>query len=86
MRKSIRIKDIALRAGVSIGTVDRVLHKRGEVSEETQQKIQQIIDELDYRPNLLASSLASNTGSSSSRQPPILVPARASGRCSSAGR
>lgn len=59
MRKSIRIKDIALRAGVSIGTVDRVLHKRGEVSEETQQKIQQIIDELDYRPNLLASSLAS---------------------------
>ena len=59
MRKNIRIKDIALRAGVSIGTVDRVLHKRGEVSTETKLKIQQIIDELDYRPNLLASSLAS---------------------------
>lgn len=59
MRKNIRIKDIALRAGVSIGTVDRVLHKRGEVSVETKAKIQQIIDELDYRPNLLASSLAS---------------------------
>lgn len=59
MRKNIRIKDIALRAGVSIGTVDRVLHKRGEVSDETKAKIQQIIDELDYRPNLLASSLAS---------------------------
>lgn len=59
MRKNIRIKDIALKAGVSIGTVDRVLHNRGEVSEETKQKIQQIIDELDYRPNLLASSLAS---------------------------
>ncbi|MEI7828297.1 MAG: LacI family DNA-binding transcriptional regulator [Prolixibacteraceae bacterium] len=59
MRKNIRIKDIALKAGVSIGTVDRVLHKRGEVSEDTKQKIQQIIDELDYKPNLLASSLAS---------------------------
>jgi LacI family transcriptional regulator len=59
MKKNIRIKDIALKAGVSIGTVDRVLHKRGEVSEETNLRIQQIIDELDYRPNLLASSLAS---------------------------
>ncbi|MCK9413074.1 MAG: LacI family transcriptional regulator [Prolixibacteraceae bacterium] len=59
MRKNIRIKDIALKAGVSIGTVDRVLHKRGEVSTETKARIQQIIDELDYRPNLLASSLAS---------------------------
>ena len=59
MRKNIRIKDIAFKAGVSIGTVDRVLHKRGEVSDDTKQKIQQIIDELDYRPNLLASSLAS---------------------------
>lgn len=59
MRKNIRIKDIALKAGVSIGTVDRVLHKRGEVSDETKSKIQQIIDELDYRPNILASSLAS---------------------------
>ena len=59
MRKNIRIKDIALKAGVSIGTVDRVLHERGEVSDETKKKIQQIIDELDYRPNLLASSLAS---------------------------
>lgn len=59
MRKNTRIKDIALKAGVSIGTVDRVLHDRGEVSIGTKQKIQQIIDELDYRPNLLASSLAS---------------------------
>jgi LacI family transcriptional regulator len=59
MRKNIRIKDIALKAGVSIGTVDRVLHKRGEVSTKTKTRIQQIIDELDYRPNLLASSLAS---------------------------
>ena len=32
-KKRITIKDIALQAGVSKGTVDRVLHNRGEVSE-----------------------------------------------------
>ncbi len=57
--KQIRIKDIASRANVSIGTVDRVLHNRGEVSEETRQKILTIIDELEYQPNILASTLAS---------------------------
>lgn len=51
--------DIAQKAGVSIGTVDRVIHDRGEVSEETKDKILKIIKEFDFRPNILASSLAS---------------------------
>ena len=38
MRK-VRIKDIAEIANVSIGTVDRVIHNRGEVSEETTLRI-----------------------------------------------
>jgi len=59
MKKNIRIMDIAEKAGVSIGTVDRVLHKRGEVSNETRDKILQIIKDFDYHPNILASSLAS---------------------------
>lgn len=59
LNKNIRISDIAQKAGVSIGTVDRVLHERGEVSEKTRNKILQIIREVDYRPNILASSLAS---------------------------
>jgi LacI family transcriptional regulator len=59
MKKSIRILDIAKKAGVSIGTVDRVLHQRGEVSGETREKILKIISDFDYRPNILASSLAS---------------------------
>jgi LacI family transcriptional regulator len=59
LKRNIRIKDIAKKAGVSIGTVDRVLHKRGEVSEDTRKRIIQIIEELNYRPNILASTLAS---------------------------
>lgn len=55
----IRIKDIAERANVSIGTVDRVLHNRGEVAEKTKKKILAIIEELNYQPNILASTLAS---------------------------
>ena len=55
----IRIKDIARMAGVSAGTVDRVLHNRGEVSGRTREKIEAVLKELDYRPNLYASALAS---------------------------
>jgi len=51
------IKEIAKQAGVSIGTVDRVLHDRGRVSAETRQKIVDIIKLHEYRPNLLARSL-----------------------------
>ena len=54
----IRIKDIARLANVSTGTVDRVIHGRGEVSEDNRSKINKIIRELNYQPNLLARSLA----------------------------
>ena len=55
----VRIKDIARLAQVSTGTVDRVLHNRGEVSEKTRKKIEDIIQELDYQPDILARTLAS---------------------------
>ena len=55
----IRIKDIATMAGVSEGTVDRVLHERGEVSEKSREAVQKVLDEINYSPNLLARSLAS---------------------------
>lgn len=55
--KKVRIKDIAEKAGVSIGTVDRVLHNRGEVKAETRDKVMQIAKELDYHPNLVARAL-----------------------------
>lgn len=54
----IRIKDIALRAGVSEGTVDRVLHNRGEVSAKSRAAVEQALEELHYRPNIYARTLA----------------------------
>lgn len=53
------VKEIARRAGVSIATVDRVLHNRPGVSPTTKKKIERIIKELDYKPNIIASRLAS---------------------------
>jgi len=50
----VTIKDIAEKAKVSIGTVDRVLHGRGEVSQETQKKVLNIIHEMNYKPDILA--------------------------------
>jgi LacI family transcriptional regulator len=55
--KQIRIKDIAAKAGVSIGTVDRVLHNRGEVAEKTREKILAIARDMDYQPNIVAQAL-----------------------------
>jgi LacI family transcriptional regulator len=53
------VKEIARQAGVSIATVDRVLHNRPGVSPTTKRKIEQIIKELNYKPNIIASRLAS---------------------------
>lgn len=54
----IRIKDIALRAGVSVGTVDRVLHGRPNVSPKSKAKVDKVLKEIDYEPNRMASALA----------------------------
>ena len=56
--KKITIADVAKLAGVSKGTVDRVLHDRGGVSRKSMEKIRQVIDELGYEPNVYASMLA----------------------------
>ena len=52
------MKEIAAKANVSIGTVDRVLHNRGRVSEETRERIQRIVSKLGYRPNIYARNLS----------------------------
>ncbi len=60
MAEKVRIKDIAQRAGVSVGTVDRVIHGRPNVSPVAKQKIEQALKDMNYRPNVYASALASN--------------------------
>ena len=60
MNERIRIKDIAIRAGVSAGTVDRVLHERPNVSPAARERVEKALKELDYKPNMYASALAYN--------------------------
>lgn len=57
-RRPATVKDIAGVAGVSIGTVDRVLHNRGRVSEETAGRVWEAVERLRYSPNLVAKHLS----------------------------
>jgi len=51
------IKQLAKLANVSIGTIDRVLHKRGGVSKDTELKVLEIIKDTGYQKNMVASRL-----------------------------
>ena len=58
MQKKIRIKDIAKMAGVSTGTVDRVLHNRGNVSEKARASVEKVLEKVNYKPNIHISALS----------------------------
>jgi LacI family transcriptional regulator len=58
-KKTFGVREIARRANVAIATVDRVIHNRPGVSQKTKDKIRKIIEEVNYQPNLLARTLAS---------------------------
>ena len=60
MTEKIRIKDIAEKSGVSVGTVDRVLHNRPNVSKAAREKVESVLREINYQPNMYASALAYN--------------------------
>lgn len=57
---SASIKEVALRAGVSIATVSRVLNDKGPVAQETRQRILEAIEKLRYVPHGAARSLITN--------------------------
>lgn len=57
MKNKVSIQDIANRAGVSKTTVSKVINNTGNISIATRNKIHAIMDELDYQPNRLASTL-----------------------------
>jgi len=56
----VKIYDVAGAAGVSLATVSRVLNHPEKVKPETREKIERIIKELGYKPNLNAKGLASS--------------------------
>ena len=58
MARQIKIKDIAKMAGVSSGTVDRVLHNRGSVSESSRKAVERILTEVGYRYNIHTSAVS----------------------------
>ena len=54
------IKDVAKKSGVSIATVSNILNNKASVSEEIYQRVYSAMEELDYKPNMLARNLKSN--------------------------
>ncbi|MFN8458703.1 MAG: LacI family DNA-binding transcriptional regulator [Anaerolineae bacterium] len=56
-KKRVTIKDVAAQAGVSYQTVSRVINHHASVTDETRSRVQHIIEELNFRPNLAARSL-----------------------------
>mgnify|MGYP000923009853 FL=1 len=58
---SITIRDVARVAGVSRGAVSKVINDAYGVSPEMKAKVQAVIDELGYRPKVLARGMRGST-------------------------
>ena len=56
-RRRLTIREVAAAAGVSTQTVSRVLNNRPDVAPETLKRVQEVIRETGYAPNMLARSL-----------------------------
>lgn len=54
----VTIQDVAKEAGVGVGTVSRVLNDSPLVSAETRERVEEVIDRLDYRPSAVARALS----------------------------
>lgn len=52
------MQDVSRRAGVAVSTVSRVLNGTAKISQATREAVLQAVEELNYRPNVLAQSLS----------------------------
>ncbi len=52
------LKDVARESGLTVGTVSRVLNNRGYISEQTREKVYEVMKRLNYQPNEMARSLS----------------------------
>jgi DNA-binding LacI/PurR family transcriptional regulator len=57
--RRVTINDVAERAGVSKSTVSHVINKTRFVTEETRDRVLKAVDDLEYRPSVIARSLVS---------------------------
>ncbi|RKS80715.1 DNA-binding LacI/PurR family transcriptional regulator [Motilibacter peucedani] len=64
------LRDVALLAGVSPRTVSNVVNGYAQVSPQTRAKVEKALEQLDYRPNVLARNLANGR----SGQVAVVVP------------
>src|SRR5579863_6983593 len=58
VRQTVRMKDIAAELGVSVITISKVLRNEGRISKEMRERVLRRAQELNYRPDLTARSLA----------------------------
>ena len=56
--KKLTIADVAEHLGVSKTTVSRAISGKGRISEETRNRVRMYIDQMDYKPNVIAKGLA----------------------------
>jgi len=62
--KRVRIADVAVRAGVGVGTVSRVLNGSPQVRESTRRRVLEAISQTGFRPSRLAAGLSRGTPAS----------------------
>lgn len=55
------LKDIAEASGVSIGTVERALKRKGRINADVAERVRKIAEEMNYRPNKIASGLVNRS-------------------------
>jgi LacI family transcriptional regulator len=54
---TVRLRDVAERAGVSVGSASRVINGYPNVGQDLRERVERAVAELGYRPNLLAQGL-----------------------------
>ena len=57
MRHQVTIKDIAKRLNISVATVSRALRDLPDIHPDTKKMVVDLAEELDYQPNVIATSL-----------------------------
>lgn len=60
MKKPVRLVDVAMRAGVGVGTASRVINNHPSVKEDKRRRVLEAIEEMDYQLNGIARSLKAN--------------------------